>query len=160
MQQQSERSGEDWLGPSQQEGEHKREEINLPSAMQGNHGFKASFAFHVTQCTSKQDGLNEKVVWLVGMSIREKVDGFYISFVFIFSSIHTCDLSQWFGFHVSPGLPFPSPRIQRQLGMPAVDFGLPSQLRLVSRCRTVLLFEQKVNLGSLNHPSLKPPFLT
>ena len=98
----------------------------------------------------------------MGMSIREEVDSFYISFVFIFSSIHTRDLSLWFGFCGSPDSPFLSPIIQGQLDMPAVDFGLPSQLRLVSHCRTVLplLFELKVNPESLNHPSFKQPFLT
>lgn len=67
--------------------------------MQGNNWFEASLAFHITQCTSKQDGLSEKMVWLVGASIREGADSFYISIAFIFSSTHTCDLSCWFGFH-------------------------------------------------------------
>lgn len=43
--------------------------------------------------------LKWKMVWLVGVSIMEDVDSFYVSIVFIFSSIHTHDLSFWFGFH-------------------------------------------------------------
>jgi len=131
-----------------------------PAGMSLCHWFKMSFDFHRSQCTNEQDGSNGKVVWLVGMiSGKELMVLHCLCYLFPLA----CKLVTWpwASDFLSLALLTHFSEVQcfsyRQIS--ALDFRLPPQTGLVSRCRNVLRFlsELRVNSGSLN-PSFKQPF--